>query len=131
MANWAACIVPASRPTFRLYFDANGVCIGKVILKQVINSSEKAVTGAFDGLLRSGFGWLARMDGYPGIKVVGRIDRSKGRVALDTGTVPGLPKQKWVGGDKAELGLGIHGEAGVEPVDFTLAPAAMGMVAEN
>ena len=50
-------------------------------------------------------------------------------MSLDTCTVPGSPKEDRIGDGRAELGLGIHGEAGVEQVDFTGAKAAMAMVA--
>ena len=50
-------------------------------------------------------------------------------MSLDTCTVPGSPKEDRIGDGRAELGLGIHGEAGVEQVDFTGARAAMAMVA--
>jgi dihydroxyacetone kinase len=46
-------------------------------------------------------------------------------MSLDTCTVPGSPKEDRIGPGKAELGLGIHGEAGVEQVDFTGARAAI------
>src|SRR5436189_1479415 len=39
-------------------------------------------------------------------------------MSLDTCTVPGSPKENRIADGKAELGLGIHGEAGVEQVDF-------------
>ncbi len=52
-------------------------------------------------------------------------------MSLDTCTVPGSPKEDRIGRGRAELGLGIHGEAGVEQVDFTGARLAMGMVAER
>jgi dihydroxyacetone kinase len=52
-------------------------------------------------------------------------------MSLDTCTVPGSPKEDRIGQGKAELGLGIHGEAGVEQVDFTGARAAMGMVVDR
>ncbi|MFN4158737.1 MAG: dihydroxyacetone kinase subunit DhaK [Gemmobacter sp.] len=52
-------------------------------------------------------------------------------MSLDTCTVPGSPKEDRIGAGKAELGLGIHGEPGVEQVDFEGARAAMGMVAER
>ncbi len=43
--------------------------------------------------------------------------------SLDTCTVPGSPKEDRIPPGKAELGLGIHGEPGVEQVDFTDAAA--------
>ena len=52
-------------------------------------------------------------------------------MSLDTCTVPGSPKEDRIGPGKAELGLGIHGEAGIEQVAFTGARSAMAMVAEK
>lgn len=52
-------------------------------------------------------------------------------MSLDTCTVPGSPKEHRIDAGKAELGLGIHGEAGVEQVDFTTATAAMRMVVDK
>ena len=52
-------------------------------------------------------------------------------MSLDTCTVPGSPKEDRIGAGKAELGLGIHGEAGVTQVDFTGARSAMAMVADR
>ena len=52
-------------------------------------------------------------------------------MSLDTCTVPGSPKEDRIGAGQAELGLGIHGEAGVTQVDFTGAKAAMAMVLER
>ncbi|MEM9062793.1 MAG: dihydroxyacetone kinase subunit DhaK [Pseudomonadota bacterium] len=52
-------------------------------------------------------------------------------MSLDTCTIPGSPKENRIGADKAELGLGIHGEAGIEQVDYTTAKAAMGMVVDK
>ena len=49
-------------------------------------------------------------------------------MSLDTCTVPGSPKEDRIAQGKAELGLGIHGEAGVEQVDFAGARTAMAMV---
>ncbi|MCA3450807.1 MAG: dihydroxyacetone kinase subunit DhaK [Rhodobacter sp.] len=49
-------------------------------------------------------------------------------MSLDTCTVPGSPKELRIDPGKVELGLGIHGEAGVEQVDFATARAAMAMV---
>lgn len=39
-------------------------------------------------------------------------------MSLDTCTIPGSAKEDRIPPGKAELGLGIHGEAGVEQVDF-------------
>ena len=52
-------------------------------------------------------------------------------MSLDTCTVPGSSKESRIGAGKAELGLGIHGEPGVEQVDFTTAMNAMSTVVEK
>ena len=52
-------------------------------------------------------------------------------MSLDTCTVPGSPKEERIGAGQAELGLGIHGEAGVSQVMFTGAKAAMAMVLDR
>lgn len=53
---------------------------------QFINAKESLVVDAIDGLLRSSGGaHLARLDGYPGIKVVLRTDHRPGRVAIVAG----------------------------------------------
>ncbi len=52
-------------------------------------------------------------------------------MSLDTCTIPGSPKEARIPEGKAELGLGIHGEAGIEQVDFSTAKAAMTMLAER
>lgn len=52
-------------------------------------------------------------------------------MSLDTCTIPGSPKEERIPLGKAELGLGIHGEAGIEQVDFTTARAAMEMVVDR
>ncbi|MDO8881708.1 dihydroxyacetone kinase subunit DhaK [Pseudotabrizicola sp.] len=52
-------------------------------------------------------------------------------MSLDTCTVPGSPKEDRINPGKAELGLGIHGEAGIEQVAFTGAKAAMAMVVDR
>ncbi|MDH6266191.1 dihydroxyacetone kinase [Rhizobium sp. SG_E_25_P2] len=49
-------------------------------------------------------------------------------MSLDTCTVPGSPKEDRIPAGMAELGLGIHGEAGVEQVDFSGAQSAMAAV---
>lgn len=56
-------------------------------------------------------------------KVVSRT-KSIG-ISLGTCTVPGSPKEDRIAEGMAELGLGIHGEAGVEQVPFTGARAAV------
>ncbi|PLX41632.1 MAG: dihydroxyacetone kinase, partial [Hyphomicrobiales bacterium] len=52
-------------------------------------------------------------------------------MSLDTCTVPGSPKEMRIQEGKAELGLGIHGESGVELVDFTTASDAMKLVLQR
>lgn len=52
-------------------------------------------------------------------------------MSLDTCTVPGSPKEDRIADGHAELGLGIHGEAGVEQVAFTSARDAMKQVVDN
>lgn len=46
-------------------------------------------------------------------------------MSLDTCTVPGSPKEERIGKGKAELGLGIHNEAGVEQIAYHNAQQAM------
>ncbi len=52
-------------------------------------------------------------------------------MSLDTCTLPGSPKEDRIEAGKAELGLGIHGEAGIEQVDFSTARDAMEMVVDR
>ncbi|MEL6920443.1 MAG: dihydroxyacetone kinase subunit DhaK [Pseudomonadota bacterium] len=52
-------------------------------------------------------------------------------MSLDTCTVPGSPKEDRIQPGKAELGLGIHGEAGIEQVDYASARDAMAMVVDR
>jgi len=54
-------------------------------MSQFINTKEEIVTDAIDGTLRAAGGRLARLDGYPHIKVVVRNDWSRDRVALISG----------------------------------------------
>ncbi|WP_295313427.1 dihydroxyacetone kinase subunit DhaK [Roseobacter sp.] len=49
-------------------------------------------------------------------------------MSLDTCTVPGSAREDRIAAGMAELGLGIHGEAGVQQVDFENAEKAMEMV---
>ncbi|WP_227268511.1 dihydroxyacetone kinase subunit DhaK [Roseobacter weihaiensis] len=51
--------------------------------------------------------------------------------SLDTCTVPGSAKENRIAVGMAELGLGIHGEAGVEQVAFKDAKNAMDLVLEK
>lgn len=52
-------------------------------------------------------------------------------MSLNSCTVPGNPKDNRIPDGKAELGLGIHGEPGVEQVNFSGAGAAMQMVVDR
>lgn len=52
-------------------------------------------------------------------------------MSLDTCTVPGSPKEDRIPAGQAELGLGIHGEPGVEQVPFTDAASALRMVIDK
>jgi dihydroxyacetone kinase len=54
-------------------------------MKRFVNTREAIVTEAIDGLLFSSEGSLARLDGYPHIKVVVRTDWDKRRVAVISG----------------------------------------------
>jgi ATP-dependent dihydroxyacetone kinase len=54
-------------------------------MSQFINAKETLITEAIDGTLRAGGGLLARLDGYPHIKVVVRTDWHRDRVALVSG----------------------------------------------
>jgi ATP-dependent dihydroxyacetone kinase len=55
------------------------------LMSQFINSRDSIVTDAIDGLLASSGGKLARLDGYPHIKVVVRTDWDRSKVALVSG----------------------------------------------
>ncbi len=52
-------------------------------------------------------------------------------MSLDTCTVPGMQKEGRIEAGKAELGLGIHGEPGVEQVEFSGARAAIEMMVDR
>ena len=55
-------------------------------MRHFINAPEDIVTDALDGLiLSSRRGQLARLDGYPAIRVAVRVDRSSDRVAVISG----------------------------------------------
>lgn len=49
-------------------------------------------------------------------------------MSLDTCSVPGFQKEDRIGQGKAELGLGIHGEPGMEQINYSTAKAAMELV---
>lgn len=52
-------------------------------------------------------------------------------MSLDTCTVPGSPKENRISDGMAELGLGIHGEAGVEQIKFDGASQAISAVSQK
>jgi len=52
-------------------------------------------------------------------------------MSLSTCTVPGSPRESRIPAGQAELGLGIHGEAGVEQVALRSAHQAMGLVIDR
>ena len=52
-------------------------------------------------------------------------------MSIDTCTIPGSPKEARIPAGSAELGLGIHGEAGAEQVSFSDANSAIAMVLEK
>ena len=52
-------------------------------------------------------------------------------MSLDTCTIPGSPKEDRIAPGKAELGLGIHGEPGVEQVMYASAKASMAEVLDR
>jgi dihydroxyacetone kinase len=54
-------------------------------MNHFVNSKETLVTDAIDGVLEVSGGRLARLDGYPHIKVVFRTDWDKSKVALISG----------------------------------------------
>ena len=54
-------------------------------MNQFINAKENLVIEAIDGMLKHSGGQLARLDGYPHIKVVVRNDWDKNHVALISG----------------------------------------------
>ena len=54
-------------------------------MAQFINARDALVTEAIDGVLRTSDSKLARLDGYPHIKVVVRSEWDKSKVALISG----------------------------------------------
>ena len=71
-------------------------------MKQFMNAKDTLVTEAIDGLLRTSGGKLARLDGYPHIRVVIRTDWDRQKVALVSGGGSGhaslRPARAWPGG---------------------------------
>ena len=91
-------------------------------MSQFINSRETIVTDAIDGLLASAGGMLARLDGYPHIKVVTRADWDRSKVALVSGGGSGHePSHAGMVG-KGMLTAAVCGEVFASPsVDAVLA----------
>lgn len=56
-------------------------------MAQFINSRDDVVTEALDAVVRLSDGLLARLDGYPHIKVVVRTDWDRTKVALVSGGI--------------------------------------------
>jgi dihydroxyacetone kinase len=52
-------------------------------------------------------------------------------MSLDTCTIPGAPKENRIARGKAELGLGIHNEPGVEQIEYVNAKQAMKAVTDK
>ncbi|MGV1792921.1 dihydroxyacetone kinase subunit DhaK [Rhizobium sp. A37_96] len=52
-------------------------------------------------------------------------------MSLDTCTVPGSPKENRIPAGHVEIGLGIHGEAGVEQIEYSGARAAVAAMVER
>ncbi|MCC5956983.1 MAG: dihydroxyacetone kinase subunit DhaK [Natronohydrobacter sp.] len=91
-------------------------------MKQFINSRETLVTEAIDGLLRLSAGKLARLDGYPHIKVVLRSDWDRARVALVSGGGSGHEPSHAGFVGKGMLTAAVCGEVFASPsVDAVLA----------
>lgn len=58
-------------------------------------------------------------------------DTSTIGMSLDTCTVPGSPKENRIPDGHAELGLGIHGEAGVEQIEYAGVKGAIAAMVER
>ena len=84
-------------------------------MNQFINERDTVVTESIDGMLRSSDVSLARLDGYPHIKVVVRSDWNKSRVALISGGGSGHEPShaKFVG--KGMLTAAVCGEVFASP----------------
>jgi ATP-dependent dihydroxyacetone kinase len=92
-------------------------------MSQFINSKEKLVTDALDGFLKlsQGLG-LARLDGYPHIKVVCRTDHKLSRVAIISGGGSGHEPAHAGFVGKGMLTAAVCGEVFASPsVDAVLA----------
>lgn len=91
-------------------------------MAQFLNAKEDLVTEAIDGLLASTGGALARLDGYPHIKVVYRADWDKSKVALVSGGGSGHEPAHAGFVGKGMLTAAVCGEVFASPsVDAVLA----------
>ena len=92
-------------------------------MTQFINNKEKLVTESLDGFLRaSGDARLARLDGYPHIKVICRTDHKPSRVAIISGGGSGHEPAHAGFVGKGMLTAAICGEVFASPsVDAVLA----------
>ena len=85
-------------------------------MPQFINSKETAVTEAIDGTLRTAGGGLARLDGFPHIKVVVRHDWDREGVALISGGGSGHEPSHAGFVGQGMLTAAVCGEVFAEPV---------------
>ena len=91
-------------------------------MSQFINTKETLVTDAIDGLLSTAGGRLARLDGYPHIKVVVRSDWDRSKVALVSGGGSGHEPSHAGFVGKGMLTAAVCGEVFASPsVDAVLA----------
>ena len=92
-------------------------------MTQFINSKEKLVTESLDGFLRaSGQAHLARLDGFPHIKVICRTDHKPSRVAIISGGGSGHEPAHAGFVGKGMLTAAVCGEVFASPsVDAVLA----------
>ena len=91
-------------------------------MKSFINTKETLVTEAIDGTLRTARGQLARLDGYPHIKVVVRSDWDRSKVALVSGGGSGHEPSHAGFVGKGMLTAAVCGEVFASPtVDAVLA----------
>ena len=92
-------------------------------MPQFINAKENLVTESIDGMLRAaGDAGLARLDGYPAIKVVLRTDHNAARVALVSGGGSGHEPSHAGFVGKGMLTAAVCGEVFASPsVDAVLA----------
>ena len=91
-------------------------------MNQFINAKENLVIEAIDGMLKHSGGQLARLDGYPHIKVVVRNDWDKNHVALISGGGSGHEPSHAGFVGKGMLTAAICGEVFASPsVDAVLA----------